>query len=103
MHIQTDELPPPDDGLPRHVGQRPGARPAHSDKPKARLTGQSPAQLLAALADVGIEPGDYVLIEQAKDLVDEVNRRLWARRSQMVYSVTFCAAGPLRPSDEENI
>jgi hypothetical protein len=77
MHMQSDELP------------------------QNRETGRSRAQLLAALADVGVEPGDYALIEQAKNLVDEVNRRLRARQSQMVYSVTFCAAGPLRPSDEE--
>jgi hypothetical protein len=48
------------------------------------------ANLLTALAEVGVEPGDYALIEQAKTLVDEVNTRLRARGSEMVYSVTFC-------------
>jgi hypothetical protein len=34
------------------------------------------------------------------DVVEEVNKRLWSRHSEMLYSVTFCAVGPLRPSDE---
>ena len=59
------------------------------------------ARLLAALADVGVEPDDYALIEQAKALVDEVNARLRARSAEMVYSVTFCAAQPRRPHDHE--
>jgi hypothetical protein len=58
------------------------------------------AQLLAALADVGVEPDDYALIEQAKALVDDVNARLRARGSAMVYSVTFCAARPRRPESD---
>ena len=62
--------------------------------------GGSRARLLAALADVGVEPDDYELIEQAKALVDEVNRRLRSRHSEMLYSVTFCAVGPLRPPEK---
>ena len=53
------------------------------------------AQLLAALAEVGVEPDDYALVEQAKALVDEVNARLRARGSVMVYSVAFCASRPV--------
>jgi chromosome condensin MukBEF ATPase and DNA-binding subunit MukB len=56
-------------------------------------------ELLAALADVGVEPDDYALIEQARALVDEVNRRLRARRSQMIYTITFCNAVPLSEPD----
>ena len=52
------------------------------------------AHVLAALADAGVEPDDYALIEQAKSLVDAVNARLQARRSAVVYSVTFCVAPP---------
>ena len=62
-----------------------------------RMNGQPPAQLLAALAEVGVAADDYALILRAKELVDEVNRRLRERRSNMVYVVTFCAAP--RPFD----
>ena len=34
------------------------------------MTGPVKPQLLAALADVGVEPDDYALIEQARTLVD---------------------------------
>jgi hypothetical protein len=64
------------------------------------MTDQARTQLLAALADVGVEPDDYALIEDAKALVDEVNARLRARKSYMVYSVTFCAAPPPQPQPE---
>jgi hypothetical protein len=87
--------------LAERAARRAAACSASADDPKNRMAGLSRVQLLAALADVGVEPDDYALIEQAKDLVDEVNRRLRARRSEMVYSVTFCAAGPLRPSAGE--
>lgn len=56
-------------------------------------------QLLAALADVGVEPEDYALIEQARALVDSVNTRLRSRGSRMVYLITFCNATPTRPTD----
>jgi len=56
-------------------------------------------ELLAALADVGVEPADYALIEQARALVDEVNARLRVRGSRMIYTVTFCNALPLLDSD----
>lgn len=52
-------------------------------------------QLLAALADVGVEAADYALIEQARELVDEVNERLRARGSRMIYMITFCAPVPV--------
>ncbi len=55
------------------------------------MTAEARASLLAALAEVGVEPDDFALIEQAKALVDGVNARLRARGSNMVYSVTFCA------------
>jgi hypothetical protein len=55
------------------------------------MSGQARTQLLASLADVGVEPDDYALIEQARSLVDRVNARLRARNSYMVFSVTFCA------------
>ena len=60
-----------------------------------RMTGEARVSLLAALAEVGVEPDDYELIEQAKVLVDGVNARLRARGSNMVYSVTFCARAPV--------
>jgi hypothetical protein len=56
-------------------------------------------QLLAALADVGVEPADYALIEQARELVDEVNERLRARGSRMIYMITFCAPVPVPQHD----
>jgi hypothetical protein len=59
------------------------------------MTGEARALLLAALAEVGVEPEDYALIEQAKILVDGVNARIRARGSNMVYSVTFCARAPV--------
>jgi hypothetical protein len=64
------------------------------------MTDRARSQLLAALADVGVEPDDYALIEDAKALVDEVNTRLRARKSYMVYSVIFCAAPPPPPQPE---
>jgi hypothetical protein len=56
-------------------------------------------ELLAALADVGVQPDDYALIEQARALVDEVNARLRTRGSRMIYTITFCNALPLGESD----
>ena len=56
-------------------------------------------QLLAALADVGVSPEDYALIERARELVDEVNARLRTRGSRMIYMITFCNAVPLRHAD----
>ena len=63
------------------------------------MTGPVKPQLLAALADVGVEPDDYALIEQARTLVDEVNERLRRRGSGMIYMISFCNAVPLRHSD----
>jgi hypothetical protein len=57
------------------------------------------AGLLAALADVGVQPDDYALIEQARALVDEVNARLRTRGSRMIYTITFCNALPLAEPD----
>jgi hypothetical protein len=59
-------------------------------------------QLLAALADVGVEPEDYALIEQARALVDAVNTRLRGRGSRMIYLITFCNVMPARPADRAN-
>jgi hypothetical protein len=56
-------------------------------------------QLLAALADVGVQPDDYALIEQARALVDEVNARLRRRGSRMIYTITFCNAVPSPESE----
>jgi hypothetical protein len=56
-------------------------------------------ELLAALADVGVEPDDYALIEEARTLVDTVNRRLRRRGSRMIYTITFCNALPLGEPD----
>jgi phage-related protein len=56
-------------------------------------------ELLAALADVGVQPDDYELIEQARSLVDEVNARLRRRGSRMIYTIAFCNA-VLRPEAE---
>jgi hypothetical protein len=58
------------------------------------MNGNARAQVLAALADAGVDPDDYALIEQARILVDTVNARLRARSSAVVYSVTFCVAPP---------
>ena len=63
------------------------------------MTGPAKQQLLAALADVGVEPDDYALIEQARALVDEVNNRLRTRRSRMIYMITFCNAVPVWQPD----
>jgi hypothetical protein len=63
------------------------------------MRGQVKPQLLAALADVGVEPADYALIEQARELVDEVNERLRTRGSRMIYMITFCAPVPERQQD----
>ena len=52
-------------------------------------------ELLAALADVGVQPDDYALIEQARTLVDTVNKRLRRRGSRMIYTITFCNAVPV--------
>lgn len=57
------------------------------------------SELLAALADVGVQPDDYALIEQARALVDEVNARLRTRGSRMIYTITFCNALPLQEPD----
>ncbi len=57
------------------------------------------AELLAALADVGVQPDDFALIEQARALVDQVNARLRTRGSRMIYTITFCNALPLPESD----
>jgi hypothetical protein len=62
---------------------------AHSAKP----------ELLAALADVGVQPDDYALIEEARALVDTVNRRLRRRGSRMIYTITFCNAVPLAETE----
>jgi hypothetical protein len=62
---------------------------AHASKP----------ELLAALADVGVQPEDYALIERARGLVDEVNARLRRRGSRMIYTIAFCNAVPI--SDAE--
>lgn len=53
-------------------------------------------ELLAALADVGVQPDDYALIEEARELVDTVNRRLRRRGSRMIYTITFCNAIPVQ-------
>jgi hypothetical protein len=53
-------------------------------------------ELLAALADVGVQPDDYALIEEARALVDTVNRRLRRRGSRMIYTITFCNAVPVQ-------
>ncbi len=63
------------------------------------MTSLAKEQLLAALADVGVEPADYALIEQARALVDEVNARLRTRGSRMIYLITFCNATPIRQPD----
>jgi hypothetical protein len=63
------------------------------------MTSLAKEQLLAALADVGVEPADYALIEQARALVDEVNARLGTRGSRMIYLITFCNATPIRQPD----
>lgn len=56
-------------------------------------------ELLAALADVGVQPDDYALIEEARALVDTVNRRLRRRGSRMIYTITFCNAVPVQDVD----
>jgi hypothetical protein len=56
-------------------------------------------ELLAALADVGVQPDDYALIEEARALVDTVNRRLRRRGSRMIYTITFCNAVPLQDAE----
>ena len=56
-------------------------------------------ELLAALADVGVQPDDYALIEQARALVDTVNNRLRRRGSRMIYTITFCNAVPLTDAE----
>jgi len=84
----------------QRAGQRAGREVARAQRQGGRMTDRARTQLLAALADVGVEPDDYALIEDAKALVDEVNARLRARKSCMVYSVTFCAAPPPQPQPE---
>lgn len=42
-----------------------------------------------ALADCGVTEADYELIEQARALVDEVNRNLAARGSMIVFCVSL--------------
>jgi hypothetical protein len=49
------------------------------------MNGNARAQVLAALADAGVDQDDYALIEQARSLVDTVNARLRARSSAVVY------------------
>jgi hypothetical protein len=68
-----------------------------------RMTSLAKEQLLAALADVGVEPADYALIEQARALVDEVNARLRTRGSRMIYLITFCNATPIRQPDRSAV
>jgi hypothetical protein len=77
------------------VGLHSGGQVAGPCPWDGRMTGEARALLLAALAEVGVEPEDYALIEQAKILVDGVNARLRARGSNMVYSVAFCARAPV--------
>lgn len=67
------------------------------------MTSLAKDQLLAALADVGVEPADYALIEQARALVDEVNARLRTRGSRMIYLITFCNATPIRQPDRSAV
>jgi hypothetical protein len=53
------------------------------------------AQLLAALAEVGVTPEDYQDIQRAQALVHKVNARLAARHAAVVYALTVCPAyGP---------
>jgi hypothetical protein len=88
-----------DGRLPARTDHQPDEIAAFAAGSRGRVTGRARAQLLAALAEVGVEPEDYALIEQARALVDDVNARLRARKSTMIYTVTFWSALPLRSSD----
>jgi hypothetical protein len=90
---------PPNGQVPGRAGRKPGRLAARARGRGGIVTGPAKTQLLAALADVGVEPDDYAAIEQARALVDGVNERLRARGSRMVYTVTFCNAPPLLQSD----
>jgi len=52
-----------------------------------------------ALADAGLTPAEYDLIQQARWHIDEVNARLRAVGAPMQYAVTLCTTTPIRPSD----
>ena len=54
------------------------------------------AALMAALADHGVTPDDYRLIEKARRLVDQVNARLSARGATLAYTVTCNPFGPVQ-------
>jgi hypothetical protein len=94
--IQSDEPLQAEGDPSSEDGRLPGEAQVRVPAPGDRAAGGSLARLLAALADIGVEP-DYELIEHAKALVDEVNKRLRSRHSKMLYSVTFCAVGRSGP------
>lgn len=48
----------------------------------------------AVLADAGVAPEDYELIQQARRRIDEVNTRLQQRGAQLVFAVTMASAVP---------
>jgi hypothetical protein len=63
------------------------------------VTEEARQQLMAALADLGVDAEDYARIEQARALVDDVNARLSARSSNLVYTVTLRTTPPAMPVD----
>jgi hypothetical protein len=48
----------------------------------------------AALADAGMEPADYEMIQQARQRVDEVNERMRRRGSPVAYAVILLTITP---------
>ncbi len=59
-------------------------------KPEAR------AQLMAVLADAGIQPEDYRDIERARRIVDRVNARLTSRGAVLMYALMTVSAASFR-------
>lgn len=50
--------------------------------------------LLELLAELGVTEQDYADIERAERIVEEVNRRLWARRAKTRYALLSHGAQP---------
>jgi hypothetical protein len=51
---------------------------------------------MAALADHGVSGDDYLQVQKARRLVDEVNAAIAARGGTVAYAVTMVATAPLR-------
>jgi hypothetical protein len=59
--------------------------------------------LMTALADAGVSGDDYLKVQKARELVDEVNAAVAARGGTVAYAVTMVATEPVRPGGRQEI